>query len=848
MNTRIENLNRFGENALHFAWPMLWQSSVLIAVLFVIDFALRRRVRAAVRYALWLVLLVKLLLPPSLALPTSAAWWLFPSATPANPQTTRYVVSYGADAAPSLPPQPTPAFTPPSRPPVSAAAWTILAWSAIGAGLLVWLTARWRQVVCDVKRATLVPAWLGKLFDEVKYSTGLRRTVRLRLTDQAMSPAVCGLFRPVILLPQSLVEKLPPAQLRAVLLHELTHLRRGDVWMNFAQALVQIVYWWHPLLWLANARIRRVREEAVDDAVMLALRDDAETYAPTLLKVAKLAFNRPLASLGLVGILESRSALRQRIERLVNFHAPRKAGLTFVSLCGICIFSAAALPMGEAPLPSSDASKITPPAFSGTTNKPASSADASTNLMHTGAGREVIYSKLDPIRFDTVSWPEGLPLSEALRNLSDQTRLRDPDKKGINFLFNPNADPVSAPAAAGESVDASSINVKLTLSDVRLADVLDAIVLVADHPIKYTVLDNGIVFSARNGLETPLLETRTFKVDENVFFASLQKQTGLQTNVSVAMKQLLSNVGVELSPPKSIFFNDRLGVLFVRATEQDLDTVEKAIQVLNYTPPPQIHIKARFIEVPEDSLGKFGNTLDLAFSTNNGATVPTLLAPQQMRTTLQTFGSQPGFVSLAEPEVTTLSDRQTQMRATEIISVMNGINPQARLSPGVSATNVMQITPLETGPVLDVIPHLMADGYTFDLEVTASLTEFMGYDERGKTNIATVYVEGRKQQVNIPMPQITTRELKTDVRVRDGQTVVLGGGTHETIVQHKEQVSVAGSRPTGESRVREQATHTVKKQLLVLITATLVDAAGNRIHSDADMLIARPGIPLQDSR
>ena len=86
--------------------------------------------------------------------------------------------------------------------------------------------------------------------------------------------------------------------MRAVLLHELIHLRRRDVWVNFLQALLQIFYWWHPLVWLANARIRRVREEAVDDAVMLALRDEAEAYAPTLLEVAKLALNRPLASLG----------------------------------------------------------------------------------------------------------------------------------------------------------------------------------------------------------------------------------------------------------------------------------------------------------------------------------------------------------------------------------------------------------------------------------------------------------------------------------------------------------------------------------------------------------------------
>ena len=411
---------------------------------------------------------------------------------------------------------------------MSAVAWIILAWSAISVCLLVWLAARWRQVICDVKRATPAPVWLNELFDEAKDSSGLRRNVRLRLTDQAMSPAVCGLFRPVILLPQSLVQKLPPAQLRAVLLHELTHLRRGDVWINCAQALVQIVYWWHPLLWLANARIRRVREEAVDDAVMLALRDDAEAYAPTLLEVAKLAFHRPLASLGLVGILESRSALRQRIERLVNFHAPRKAGLTIASVLGILAFTALAIPMGAAPPHSSDLSDTAGTPTAADNPPPTTEADSemagpatmtfkidrppdanrlkkllldagvkmpptvyvytdngvllvrgdqeqlalvnsavlklngylpkekawgkpvnrellsTTNFVRTGNGREVIYSKLNRIRFDRVSWPDGLALSEVLRNLSDQTRLRDPDKKGINFTFHTNAPAASA--------------------------------------------------------------------------------------------------------------------------------------------------------------------------------------------------------------------------------------------------------------------------------------------------------------------------------------------------------------------------------------------------------------------
>ena len=69
MTTFIETLNLWGDYFLKFAWPVLWQSSLLIAIIFVLEFALRRKIRTAIRYALWLMVLVKLLLPPSLALP-----------------------------------------------------------------------------------------------------------------------------------------------------------------------------------------------------------------------------------------------------------------------------------------------------------------------------------------------------------------------------------------------------------------------------------------------------------------------------------------------------------------------------------------------------------------------------------------------------------------------------------------------------------------------------------------------------------------------------------------------------------------------------------------------------------
>jgi beta-lactamase regulating signal transducer with metallopeptidase domain len=610
MNSLVETLNRLGGNALHFVWPMLWQSSVLIAILFVADFALRQRVQAAVRYALWLVLLVKLLLPPTLALPTGVAWWLFPPVTtPAKPHVTKFVVSY--DAAPNLPPRPAPAFTPPPQPPMSAAAWIILAWGTISASLFVWLTVRWQQVTRDVRRAMPVPAWLGELFDEVKPSISLRRTVRLRVTNQAMSPAVCGLFRPVILLPQSLVQKLPPFQLRAVLLHELTHLRRGDVWMNCAQALVQIVYWWHPLLWFANARIRSVREEAVDDAVMLALRDEAGTYAPTLLEVAKLAFHRPTASLGLVGILESRSALRQRIERLVNFRAPRKVGLTLVSLCSICIFGAAAVPMGEAPAPDPGASKI------------------------------------------------------------------------------------------------------------------------------------------------------EMKVD-----AALPSDSS----------------------------------------------------------PPQIHIKARFIEVPEEMAKNLGANLIPTNATN----VIGILTGPNFWLLLHTLEQSKGTETLAEPEVTTLGGRQTQMRATDILTIItNFVFHETSTNSAITP----QTTQVEVGPTLDVIPVVLSDGYTLDLKLIPSLTEFLGYD-KPPTN-STPVVTSKGAIVNVPniLPRFRVRQSVAHLKLWDNQTVVLGHLQDRLVPSGKEGEVKPGSE-----------TH---KQLFVFVTVTLIDRVGNRIHSDDE--IARKDIPPQDS-
>ncbi len=347
MNTFVNSMDLWGQRALDFAGPMFWQSALLIATIWVLDCVLRSKMRAAVRYALWLVVLVKLLVPPSLALPTGVSWWLRPTMV-RNSGPSGFASAQDRAVEPKAIATPS-RLIPLPQPTLSAAGWVLAAYATTTLILLGWLAWRWGTVTRETRRATPASEALNAVLAQAQQACGMRRSAELRLTELPMSPALCGLWRPVILLPRPLAKSLSREQLRIVLMHELIHLRRGDVWVACLQALLQIAYWWNPLIWLAAARIRTLRELAVDDAVVLALKQEADAYAPTLLEIAKLALNRPLASLGLIGILESRSALAKRIERLIRLAPPKRSGLTVFSVIGIAAFSAVAIPAGQPP-------------------------------------------------------------------------------------------------------------------------------------------------------------------------------------------------------------------------------------------------------------------------------------------------------------------------------------------------------------------------------------------------------------------------------------------------------------------------------------------------------------------
>ncbi|MDB6125900.1 MAG: Type and secretion system protein [Pedosphaera sp.] len=161
--------------------------------------------------------------------------------------------------------------------------------------------------------------------------------------------------------------------------------------------------------------------------------------------------------------------------------------------------------------------------------------------IYTGKGRQKIVNKLDSIRIDAIKY-DGLPLVEVINNLIEITKTRDPERTGINFYISREAvggavaaatgavDPTTGlPVAAGlptEPVDVGAVTVKIALSDVRLADVLDAITKTSDKPIKYSIEDYSIVFSLKSPEPVPLF-TRIFRVNPNTFKQGLEAVSGI---------------------------------------------------------------------------------------------------------------------------------------------------------------------------------------------------------------------------------------------------------------------------------------------------------------------------------
>ena len=166
-----------------------------------------------------------------------------------------------------------------------------------------------------------------------------------------------------------------------------------------------------------------------------------------------------------------------------------------------------------------------------------------------------------------------------------------------------------------------------------------------------------------------------------------------------------------------------------------------------------------------------------------------------------------------------------------------------------SASAIIPITQsVETGPVLDVIPYVLSDGYTINLALIPSDTEFGGYADPIIPNFNTGGGSiGNLNVVQIPTvyPYFTVRQIVTTVNVWDNQTVVLGGLITSKVNATKDKLPIVGDLPLVGRLFQSQSKQTTKNNLMIFVTATIVDPAGTRVHTDDELPFAGSNVPDQ---
>ena len=372
-------------NAIAGAWwgwisATFWQVGLLIVLIACVDRLTRRWAWPQLRYALWSLILIKLILPPTLSLPGSIvpalrpaarqAWQaiqpkkhipmadcglaiadstctVHPSAPMITPPwtTDAYVETKRVDrvvafSANSHPQAPLEAATLPQSPRVGGAelipaqageirnpqlAWpfhAMVIWLAgtliLGTWLLLRLHALAGRNANRAADASLPQSFYNQMAGCAE-RLGLRCVPRVVVVKKLGTPAVFGVFRPVLLMPKGYLRKLSRKDTEHMLLHELAHIRRGDLHMHALYMLLQIVHWYNPLLWLVRRQLHHLRELSCDATVAELLREQTSAYRQTLLETARRFLARSTEpGLGMLGLFEDSNRLVVRLNWLAK--------------------------------------------------------------------------------------------------------------------------------------------------------------------------------------------------------------------------------------------------------------------------------------------------------------------------------------------------------------------------------------------------------------------------------------------------------------------------------------------------------------------------------------------------
>lgn len=289
----IEPLDRLGQAWIEVMAAVAIQA-VALAALALAASCILRRCSPSLRHGLWLIISFKLLIMPLWSLPIAGSESIFLHrqardeggqvrggdgpmlpAPPRNPESHNEIQSGPSASAPSR-----------------ELSWSWpLSWQSTL--MLIWLgvillrigrigVERMRLGKCLRMAETLNDARWSETVGMLAEQIGLHQSPRVLVTSVAASPFVCGLAQPTLVLPRTLLETITTARWRPILLHELAHLKRGDLIWGWLPELSRLFLWFHPVSHWVARRAQLERELACDGLAMSLSDVDTASYAQTL--------------------------------------------------------------------------------------------------------------------------------------------------------------------------------------------------------------------------------------------------------------------------------------------------------------------------------------------------------------------------------------------------------------------------------------------------------------------------------------------------------------------------------------------------------------------------------------
>jgi uncharacterized protein (TIGR03435 family) len=296
----------------------IWHSTFFACVVAAIVVFFHRN-RAQVRYWLWFGASVKFFVPFSLLI--SLGSYLQSEHYPTALSTTPVSVSMVQLAEPF-----------PRTVSIAASGEQTSNWST-GIAAVFWATGF--GVIALIR----LRAWL-RIRRTVRTSVPLdiAAPIEVRSSPSLLEPGVVGLWRPILLVPVGITDRLTPAQFEAVLAHELCHVRRRDNLFASIHMLVEAMFWFHPVVWWVGGRLVEERERACDEEV-IKLGNAPQVYAEAIVKICRFYAESPLACVsGVTG-----STIHKRIDSIMTnrvvtgLNLTRKAALALMGVAALGI-------------------------------------------------------------------------------------------------------------------------------------------------------------------------------------------------------------------------------------------------------------------------------------------------------------------------------------------------------------------------------------------------------------------------------------------------------------------------------------------------------------------------------